>query len=454
MLIPNPRDHSPSEPPHNGASDGQVEAIGREATGRRKDGALFPLDIVIGQLPSGGAEQGFVATVRDIRERRRLEDQLRQAQKMEAIGQLTGGIAHDFNNILTVIIGTAEILTTSLTDRPPLLGVARMIDEAASRGADLTQRLLAFARKQPLAPRETDINALITDTSKLLAATLGEQIEIKSIQTDELPHAFIDASQLATALINLALNSRDAMPTGGKLTIEPKQVFLDQDYANQHTEVRANHYIMIAVSDTGSGIPAEILSKVFEPFFTTKEVGRGTGLGLSMVFGFVKQSHGHIEIYSEEGFGTTIKLYIPQMESGSVPAPPDTAIKLLIGGHETILVVEDDALVRTFVVDQVQSLGYSVLSASSAAEALAIIDRGEPFDLLFSDVIMPGGMNGRELSAEAMRRRPGLKVLFTSGYTEDAIIHHGRLDSGVSLLAKPYRKSELAEMLRRAVGHV
>src|SRR5437868_10595964 len=325
-----------------------------------------------------------------------------------------------------------------------------MIDDAASRGAELTQHLLAFARKQPLQPREVDINTLIVDTAKLLRPTLGEQIEIESVFDEDTCVANVDPNQLTTAVLNLALNARDAMPRGGKLILETGFAVLDDAYASRN-DVRPGRYAMIAVSDTGVGIPADMLDKVFDPFFTSKGPGKGTGLGLSMVYGFVKQSAGHIKIYSEEGHGTTIKMYLPPATGASLAADA-AAAPSLEGGHETILVVEDDKLVRDYVLTQLHSLGYATLDAANAAEALALAEAGNEFDLLFTDVIMPGAMNGRQLANELQKSKPGLKVLFTSGYTENAIIHHGRLDSGVLLLAKPYRKSDLAGMIRQALS--
>jgi signal transduction histidine kinase/CheY-like chemotaxis protein len=398
-----------------------------------------------------GQITGAVVVYRDVTETRETERQLQQAQKMEAVGELTGGIAHDFNNILTVITGTIEILADAVADKPGLAAVAKMIDEAAGRGADLTQRLLAFARRQPLQPREIDVNTLVIDATKLLRPTLGEHIEIKTALAGDLKAALVDPHQLSSALLNLAINARDAMPEGGKLMLETSNVHLDENYAKANSEVQPGDYVLIAVSDTGEGIPADIRDRVFEPFFTTKEVGRGTGLGLSMVYGFIKQSGGHIKIYSEVGHGTTIKLYLPKA-SAEAQAAQEVASAPIEGGSETILVVEDDALVRNYVVAQLKSLRYDVLTAANAAEALNIIDRSDGLDLLFTDVIMPGTMNGRQLSDEAAKRRPGLKVLFTSGYTENAIVHHGRLDPGVLLLAKPYRKADLARMIRRALG--
>ena len=389
---------------------------------------------------------------RDVTERRAAEAQLRQVQKMDAIGQLTGGVAHDFNNILTVITGTIGILTEAVSDQPDLMSIAKLIDDAAERGAQLTRHMLAFARKQPLQPREIDVNGLVLEAAKLLHPTLGEQIEISpKLSTDAWP-AMVDPSQLTTAVLNLALNARDAMPGGGKLTLETRNVYLDEGYARLQSEVTVGNYVMIAVSDTGAGIPAANLEKVFDPFFTTKEVGKGTGLGLSMVFGFVKQSGGHVKIYSEEGHGTSVKLYLPRSTGLPETATEAQAASTIVGGDETVLVVEEDALVRKYVIAQIESLGYATLEAASGAAALEIINNHGNIDLLFTDVIMPGGMNGRQLVDEALKRRPQLKALFTSGYTENAILHHGRLDAGVLLLAKPYRKPELARMIRVALA--
>jgi PAS domain S-box-containing protein len=392
-----------------------------------------------------------LSVARDVGERRRLEAELMQSQKMETIGQLTGGVAHDFNNLLTVITGTIDLVVEAVEDDPAIAGLAKMIKEAAWRGADLTQRLLAFSRRQPLQPAVTDINRLIADTTKLLKATLGEQVEIKTMLQHDLERAMVDPGQLTASIINLALNSRDAMPEQGKLVIETDDVILDEDYANANSEVTPGPYVMIAISDTGTGIPPAILHKVFDPFFTTKEVGRGTGLGLSMVYGFVKQSNGHVKIYSEEGHGTTVKLYLPRAQEHE-SSPRRGHDRVNQGGTESILVVEDDALVREYVVAQLKSLGYRVTSAANAIEALSALEKDTTIDILFTDVIMPGPMNGRQLADEAVRRMPSLKVVYTSGYTENAIVHQGRLDAGVVLLSKPYRKSDLARIIRQAVA--
>jgi signal transduction histidine kinase len=376
---------------------------------------------------------------------------LRQAQKREAVGQLTGGIAHDLNNLLTVITGTIEILAEAVADRPELVAITRMIDDAATRGADLTQRLLAFARKQPLRPREVDVNALLSDATRLLRSTLGERIEVQLGLAGDTPLALIDPSLLSNAILNVALNARDAMPEGGKLIIETCNVVLDEVYANANGDVAAGDYVQVAVTDSGHGMAAGILDRVFEPFFTTKDIDKGSGLGLSMVYGFVKQSNGHIKIHSEEGHGTTVRMYLPQA-SGSAQAAVETIAPSIEGGSETILVVEDDHLVRAFVVNQIRSLGYLTLTAVNAAEAMDVIDSPAAIDLLFTDMVMPGPMNGRQLAERARQRRATLKVLFTSGYSNESVIHHGRLDAGGPLLAKPYRTSDLARMIRAALA--
>jgi signal transduction histidine kinase len=383
--------------------------------------------------------------------------QLRQAQKMEAVGQLTGGVAHDLNNILTIIIGANAILAEAAADRPDLVAIAAMVEKSAGRGADLIRRMLAFARKQPLQPRAVDVNALVIETAKLLRSTLGENIEINKKLAGDTSHALIDPSQLTNAILNLALNARDAMPNGGRLVIETSNVIVVDGCVDTYSDIGvgddvvAGHYVMVAVTDTGHGIPARILANVFEPFFTTKDVDKGSGLGLSMVYGFVKQSNGHIKVESEEGRGTTIRLYMPRAEGIAVPAELHGSLPLE-GGHETILVVEDDLLLRTLVAGQVRSLGYVALTAANAAEALIAIDGPAEIDLLLTDMIMPGGMNGRELAEEALRRQASLKILYTSGYSDTAIIRDGQLVPGVLLLAKPYQKSDLARMIRAALA--
>jgi len=423
----------------NGFANVLAEAVSTAARGAA-------LQVTVDQMKSLVEEKD-----RLLHEKNAADLRLRQTQKMEAVGQLTGGIVHDLNNILTVITGTIEILAEGVADRPELVAITKMIDEAGVRGADLAQRLLAFARKQPLRPREVDLNALVTEAANLLPPTLGENVEVHLMLAADASRALIDPCQLKNTIRNLALNARDAMVDGGKLTIETGNAVLDDHYASMNGDVTAGNYVMIAVTDSGHGIPACILDHVFEPFFTTKEVGKGSGLGLSMVYGFVRQSNGHIKIDSEEGRGTTVRIYLPEAVGAAEPAgfARPSSVE---GGRETILVVEDDHLVRTFVVGQIQSLGYATLAAVNAAEALVVIDSPTAIDLLFTDMIMPGSMNGRQLADKALQRRSSLKILFTSGYSDEAIIHHGHLDAGVLLLAKPYRKSDLARMIRAALA--
>jgi signal transduction histidine kinase len=422
-----------------------MEFIAHPASGRD------PVHFVVSGRPvhnASGAISGAALVYHDITASLETERKLQQAQKLDAIGKLTGGVAHDFNNMLTVITGTTETLVAGLQDQPSLLKTATLIDQAAERCTELIQHLLAFARKQPLQPRNVDINATISNIAKLLRPTLGEQIEIETILAQEATASHIDRSQLANSILNMAINARDAMPNGGKLLLETRNIVLDEAYAQANPEIRPGPYVMLAVSDTG--MAAGVRDKAFEPFFTTKEVGKGSGLGLSMVYGFVKQSGGHIKIYSEEGHGTTIRLYLPPARGRAGIAV--AAASPLSDGTETILVVEDDAMVRNFVIAQLHSLGYKTIAAADGPSALACVTDGEPFDLLFTDVIMPGGMTGRQLADEVAKRRPGTPTLYTSGYTDNSIVHHGRLDEGVLLLTKPYRKPQLAQMLRRALS--
>jgi PAS domain S-box-containing protein len=397
---------------------------------------------------ANGRIAGAAMVYHDVTEVHETERLLHQAQKLDAIGKLTGGVAHDFNNMLTIITGTIETLIEDVEDRPAMAATAALIGQAADRCTELIRHLLAFARKQPLHPRDSDVNSAVLDIAKLLRPTLGEMIEINSILEQDVMIAHIDAAQLAHALVNLAINARDAMPDGGKILIETRKVVLDEGYADANPEVVPGPYIMVAMSDTGVGMSAEVRNRAFEPFFTTKDAANGSGLGLSMVYGFAKQSSGHVKIYSEEDRGTTVRLYLPPAKGQVTAVSENPALAPL--GVETILVVEDDPMVQNFVVAQLRSFGYQAIATSSGAEALVKVDAGQPFDLLFTDVIMPG-MNGRELAQEVVRRRPGTKVLFTSGYTDNAMIEHGRLDQDALLLSKPYRKSELARMIREAL---
>jgi len=382
----------------------------------------------------------------------KLNARLQQSQRLEAVGQLTGGVAHDFNNLLTVVMGNAELLAEQSEDRPQQRMLAEMIVQAAQRGAALTQQLLAFARKQALSPKPLDVNQLIAGMDSMLRRSLGEHIEIELIRAAGLWPAMVDQGQLENALLNLCLNARDAMLGGGRLTIETANTVLDQTYADSRLDVKPGQYVMLAVSDTGGGIAPEHLEQVFQPFFTTKEKGKGTGLGLAMVYGFVKQSTGHVNIYSEQGHGTVVKLYLPRA-LGASPAAPELVDRVMpAGGKETVLVVEDDEMVRRYACQQLRSMGYRVIEVDNGTGALALIEQHPDIDLLFTDVVMPGGMNGRALADAARKLRPALRVLYTSGYTENAIVHHGRLDPGVQLLAKPYRLVDLARAIRSALA--
>ena len=380
------------------------------------------------------------------------EDALRQAQKMETLGQLTGGVAHDFNNLLQIVTGNLELLQRDLPeDQARLRRAADNAMAGAERAALLTQRLLAFSRRQPLAPERIDPNRLVSGMSDLLNRTLGETIEVETIQSARIWPVEIDVNQMENALLSLAVNARDAMPDGGKLTIEVANTHIDEAYAAQEAEVSPGQYVLISVSDTGQGMDEDVLSHAIEPFFTTKEVGRGTGLGLSMVYGFIKQSGGHIRVYSERGHGTTVKIYLPRFY-GPLPDNDTGTVSRatpVCGGDETVLVCEDDDKVRAYTVDVLKELGYRVMEADNGAAALQALETAsEPIDLLFTDVILPGGMTGADIAQQARAQQPGLRILFATGYARNAIIHHGRLDPGVELLTKPFTYAGLATKVR------
>jgi PAS domain S-box-containing protein len=386
---------------------------------------------------------------RDVTERLALESQLRQAQKMEAVGQLTGGVAHDFNNILTVIIGMVELLSDAVGQDERLGPIVQAIDEAASRGAQLTQRMLAFARKQPLQSRSIGLNEIVSRAGAMLQRTIGEDITVHLALAEGLWPALADPSQIEDVILNLAVNARDAMPNGGKLVIETANTHLDEHYAAQNVDVTPGDFVSVVVSDSGTGMPAEVLERVFEPFFTTKEVGRGTGLGLSMVYGFVKQSRGHVKIYSEVGHGTSIKLYLPRADAAAADDAPQSArLAANPRGTETILVVEDSTTVRHVTVGILRALGYTVHEAEDGHAALAILKQPLAIDLLFTDLIMPNGINGQELVRQARALRPGLRALFASGYSEQFLNNRGPAEGDVPLLNKPYRTRALAEAVR------
>lgn len=424
-----------------------------EAWRIRKDGTPFWASVLIDALrDSTGKLTGFAKITRDMTERRALQEQLHQAQKMEAIGQMTGGVAHDFNNLLTVIVGNLERLSTQLPVEQERL--RRSVDQAAraaQRATTLTQQLLAFARRQPLNPKPTDINQLITSTTDLIRRTMPENIAINTVLGAQLQMVEVDPNQLESALLNLAINARDAMPNGGKLTVETMSVQVENNQATRFTEVAPGQYVVIRVSDNGVGMSEEVLARAFEPFFTTKPLGGGTGLGLSQVYGFVKQSGGYITLYSDRGQGTTVKIYLqPLLNVDSDIEPNNAVIVPEVQANETILVVEDDTDVRLYSTETLRDLGFTVLEAGNAQEALQLLDMHPEVRLLFTDVGLPG-LNGKELADEALRRREDLRVLFTSGYARSAIVHAGRLDSGVELLSKPFTRVQLAKRIREVL---
>jgi signal transduction histidine kinase len=399
-----------------------------------------------------GVIRGAVVVCRDITEARQTNEALRQAQKMEAVGQLTGGIAHDFNNLLQVILGNSEILVEALKNNASHQKLASMSLTAAQRGADLTSQLLSFSRRQSLQPRPTDVQQLVAETEGLLSGAVGATIAIKHKFPPQLWQAVVDPGMLQNALVNLVLNARDAMPDGGSITIEAENFVCDRAYANRHKEVAPGDYVRINVIDTGLGIPAANLEKVFEPFFTTKDVGKGSGLGLSMVYGFVQQSGGAIRIRSIEGHGTIVRLYLPRATTVAPAQESATPVVSVPHGSETVLVAEDDPLVRDFVVAALRSLGYTVLSANDAESALdCLTTHAGTVHLLFTDIVMPGGMSGWELAKRATALHPSLKVLFTSGYTDAAGYPQSRSAPG-PLLNKPYGKADLATAVRQALA--
>ena len=426
----------------------------------RKDGSVFPAHLSIAEWWAGGYRH-FTGILRDLSaqhreqaERTKLEAQLHQAQKMEAIGNLTGGMAHDFNNMLGVIIGNIDLLRDLKGDDPDIDELTHEALDAAFRGADLTRRLLAFARQQPLRPQRVDVNELVSGITRLLRRTIGEDVEISLDLASELWPVVVDPAQLEASLTNLATNARDAMADGGRLMIVTANRALDADYAAQHAEVVPGGYVMLEVSDTGCGMTPEVMHRIFEPFFTTKSRDKGTGLGLSMVFGFIKQSGGHIGVYSEPGIGTTFRLFLPRMTEDVPIVEESAATPLLHGRGESVLVVEDNEALRRVVTRQLGELGYRVLAAENAAAGLELLDR-RSIDLLLTDIVMPGGINGRELARRARQRWPEIKIVFTSGFSEARLNGDaGPLAACTPLLSKPYRKEDLASAAREALDRV
>jgi PAS domain S-box-containing protein len=437
----------------------KIIGIGREVIGRRKDGTTFPVHLAVSEFEADG-HRYFTGMIQDISDRKHVEEALReserrfaQAQKMEAVGQLTGGIAHDFNNLLLVISGNLELLEPHLPGH-----VSRELlkdaQDAAALGSRLTDQLLTFARRRHLDPQVIQLNDLVVGITDMLRRTLGQHISLSTSLARDIWPTRADPGQFQSAIVNMAVNSRDAMPQGGKLVVETRNILLGSDQAEFHSELTPGEYVQLSISDTGMGMPPEVRDRVFEPFFTTKDKSRGTGLGLAMVYGFVKQSGGHVTIYSEDGLGTTINLYLPRADAVSetvTTAGPRSDLDLQARG--TILVVEDDARVRQLTIRRLELIGYQVLEAADGPTALEILRGIDPIDLVFTDLIMPGGLSGREVAVKARELRPGIRVLLTSGYAEE-LMHGDELQrEQMKVLRKPYQQAELAAILRDVLGN-
>jgi PAS domain S-box-containing protein len=425
----------------------------------RKDGTrwIYELSVSLIRNPEG-KPIGFQGISRDITERKRaekemaaLQEQLRESQKMEAIGRLAGGIAHDFNNLLTVIKGYSQLSLMELKEGDPLKGNIEEIQKGSQRAADLTRQLLAFSRRQVMEMKVLDLNTLLRDLDKMLRRIIGEDIELTTLLANDLGRVKIDPGQIEQVIMNLAVNAKDAMPSGGKLTIETANAVLDESYARNHADVKPGRYVMFSVSDTGVGMTPEVRERLFEPFFTTKQKGRGTGLGLSTVYGIVKQSGGNIWVYSEPGHGTTFKIYLSRVDEPLEQLREKTTREELLRGSETVLVVEDEEKVRQLTVEILGKQGYSVLDASQGDDALAISEKHKgPIHLILVDVVMPG-ISGTELTKRLAFLRPETKILYMSGYTDNAIVHHGVLEKGVNYIQKPFTIDELTRKVREAL---
>ncbi|QFU16326.1 PAS domain-containing sensor histidine kinase [Microvirga thermotolerans] len=450
MLMPSPyrEEHDGYLSRYRRTGERRIIGIGQVVSARRKDGTVFPIELAVGEAMVG-EHRLFTGFIRDMTAKQRMEQDLRQAQKMEAVGQLTGGIAHDFNNLLTVILGDLEMVEMRLKDGP-LLELVKEARETAEHGAQLTERLLAFGRRQPLRPTLTDVGKLLGDMETLLRRTLGEAVEVRTQGGAGLPKVEVDPSQLQSSILNLAINARDAMPGGGKLTISVANAVIDSDDASLRAQIRPGRYVVISVKDSGSGMSREVQERAFDPFFTTKEIGAGSGLGLSMVYGFVKQSKGHVRIDSELRHGTTVRIYLPASDrtSPKSAALRGKATEALRARGETVLVVEDEPRVRRLTTKRLRDLGYQVLEAANGPAALAILDAESRIDLVFTDIVMPGGMTGADVARHVQDRRPEIKVLFTSGYAEPDLVKQG-LAKSAFWLKKPYTTADLAQTLRR-----
>lgn len=428
----------------------KIIGIGREVVGRRKDGSNFPMHVSVGEFEVDG-EIFYTGIVHDLTARKSAEQALQQALKMEAIGQLTGGVAHDFNNLLTVIMGNLELLELRLTDEAQRELVSEA-QEAADMGARLTNRLLAFARRSQLEPRPADLNAMVLNLTDMLQRTLGGAVSLNSALSTELWPILVDPAQLENAIINLAINSRDAMPGGGKLLLETGNVTFDEHDVGMETVPLPGDYVRLSITDTGEGMSEEIRKRAFEPFFTTKETGKGTGLGLSMVYGFTKQSGGYAAVYSEPGKGTTINLYLPRhTEDGDMISGVNDTDHMPSGKGELILAVEDDDRVRRLTITRLRALGYRVLEAMDGAAALELLESETAIDLVFTDLVMPGGISGYDLAEQVRQRWPDIRVLLTSGYAEEVINSEKLMAENLQLLRKPYRQSDLARSVRQAI---
>jgi PAS domain S-box-containing protein len=435
----------------------KIIGIGREVSGRRKDGTTFPLHLSVSEFSADGRRY-FTGMIHDLSDRNHVEEALReserrlaQAQKMEAVGQLTGGIAHDFNNLLLVVLGNLELLETKL-DRDDQKVLLKEAQDAATLGSKLTDQLLTFARRRHVDEQVINLNDQVVGIADMLRRSLGEHVMLSTALARQVWSTRADPGQFQSAVVNMAVNARDAMPQGGKLVIETRNIVLDGDHADFHAELTSGEYVQLSISDTGIGMPPDVRDRVFEPFFTTKEKGRGTGLGLAMVYGFVRQCGGHVTIYSEVGHGTTFNLYFPRIEgpagevSASIKGATDPEAR------ETILVVEDDERVRRLTITRLKMIGYQVLEASDGSKALDILGQDHPVDLVFTDLVMPGGISGRQVAARARELKPGIKVLLTSGYAEE-LVHGDALErEQLKVLRKPYHQAELAAILREVLA--
>jgi PAS domain S-box-containing protein len=459
ILMPEPyhREHDGYLANYQRTGDAKIIGIGKEVQGLRKDGSTFPLDLAVTEFQLDG-QHYYVGIVRDISERKKLEAQLQQSQKMEAFGQLAGGVAHDFNNLLTVISGYSDLLLTKLAPDDPKEKMAGQIHRAAERAAALTRQLLAFSRQQVLKPEVVDLNVIVTDIEQMLHRLIGEDVQFTTVLAPALPAVKVDRGQMEQVIMNLAVNARDAMPQGGKLTIETSNAELDETYAHSHTDARAGRFVLLAISDTGCGMPREVKSRIFEPFYTTKGVGHGTGLGLAVVHGIVKQSGGNLDVYSEPGVGTTFRIYLPAGEQRVAGAAARTEEAQSLGskevqslGSETVLLVEDEESVREFATLVLKQCGYRVLTAPEGLAALDLMATcREAVDILVTDIVMPQ-MGGRKLAETLLAQLPQLKVLFVSGYTDDAVVRHGVLQANTNFLQKPFTPQALAKKVREVL---